>query len=90
MTDEKIKYDELLTSDKWTAKRAEILNRDANACASCGEKLALQVHHKQYHTDRKTGKFVPPWQYHSKYLITLCGSCHEAGHSQYQIPVKYI
>lgn len=90
MTDVKMQYDLLLTSDKWKAKRKEILHRDGNTCAVCGANASLQVHHRQYHTDRKTGKYLPPWQYHSKYLITLCSSCHKDGHEHYKIPVKYI
>ena len=80
-------YNSLLSSPKWFEKRKIILNRDNNKCLGCGSKDGLQVHHRQYHIDKKTGKFVLPWNYKTKNLITLCAVCHLAGHSLYKVPV---
>lgn len=87
--DEKIRYQKLLQSPQWRDKRVEILKRD-KACRSCGTTNNLHVHHRQYHTSKVTNRFVSPWKYNSKYLITLCAECHKIGHFHYQIPVKFI
>jgi hypothetical protein len=79
-------YGTLLKSPQWFRKREAILARDNNKCRNCGCSNKLNVHHKQYHISRKTGKFILPWEYLPKYLITLCEGCHSIGHSKFKIP----
>ena len=83
-------YGEMLQDQRWETKRAEILERDQHECAFCKSKDTLQVHHRQYHFIKSEEQFVLPWDYHQVHLITLCKSCHDAGHQLYQIPTKYI
>lgn len=65
-------YSELLKDPKWQLKKSEILIRDNGVCRFCGSSdRILHVHHIQYIQNRK------PWEYESKYLITLCDLCHE-------------
>jgi hypothetical protein len=87
---QKEQYNLLLRGNKWQRKRQAILSRDGNRCRACGKSKNLHVHHRQYHTNRRTGKYLPPWQYSGKYLITLCGKCHQSGHGNYTVPVKYV
>lgn len=82
-----ISYVEMLLTELWKRKREEILERDNRKCRNCGSTHDLQIHHKQYHIDSKTGFKKEPWKYEDKYLITLCRQCHETGHNQYIIPV---
>lgn len=79
-------YTELLKNPHWLLKRQSILSRDKKQCKNCGAENHLQIHHRQYHIDHQTGKFLPPWQYHEKYLITLCSTCHKKGHTIYKVP----
>lgn len=78
-------YITLLTHPSWFAKRNDILKRDKYICQNCGSIIELQVHHRQYHINKKTGQKRPPWEYNNKFLITLCKCCHQAGHKHYQI-----
>jgi 5-methylcytosine-specific restriction endonuclease McrA len=78
-------YLTLLSHPNWYAKREQILKRDNCSCQICGSKLELQVHHRQYHINKKTGQKRMPWEYNNKFLITLCKSCHQAGHKQFEI-----
>ena len=80
-------YDWLLTLPQWQAKRKEIICRDGKQCRSCGCTNSLQVHHRQYHKLKATGKYKDPWAYDNSQLITLCNECHKAGHHYYTIPV---
>lgn len=80
-------YSELLQQPEWSARRNIILSRDGHRCRNCGSENNLQVHHRQYHRDRKTGAFVKPWEYRDSYLVSLCLDCHQAGHKYYKIPV---
>lgn len=79
-------YDQLLKTPQWGAKREEILLRDGHRCKNCQSTKGLQVHHRQYHMI-KTQEFVKPWEYSNRYLVTLCETCHMAGHQQYTVPV---
>jgi 5-methylcytosine-specific restriction endonuclease McrA len=81
-----ISYIEMLLTERWRQKREQILDRDNHQCRNCGNGNNLQIHHRQYHLDPKTGMKREPWDYDNQYLITLCDTCHEAGHQQYQIP----
>jgi 5-methylcytosine-specific restriction endonuclease McrA len=80
-------YAEKLLSKMWKTKREEILQRDNRKCCNCGSASNLQVHHRQYHINVKTGTKREPWDYKNNYLVTLCNSCHENGHKQYNIPI---
>ena len=71
----------------WLIKRKVILKRDRYQCRHCGTNNNLQVHHKQYHFQKATGFKKNPWLYCNSLLITLCGSCHQSGHQQFEIPV---
>lgn len=82
-----VTYIEMLLTERWRRKREEILERDNRKCRNCGCGQNLEVHHRQYHIDIKSGMKREPWDYDSKYLITMCGECHEAGHKQHNIPV---
>lgn len=83
-------YDRLLQDQRWFQKRAQILERDHKRCRVCHEDSHCIVHHRQYHFDRAAQHFVKPWEYKEKYLITLCEACHQKGHQQFKVPVKYI
>lgn len=83
-------YAALLFDQRWLAKRKEILERDESQCIICQNHDKLQVHHRQYHLVKVTGKFKPPWDYENHLLITLCESCHKRGHSKYKVPIVEI
>ncbi|HRI86197.1 MAG TPA: HNH endonuclease [Ignavibacteria bacterium] len=78
-------YSKHLRNPKWFAKRKAVLKRDKNKCRICGAGKNLVVHHRQYHIDKKCGRFINCWDYKMKYLITLCRRCHELGHKQFII-----
>jgi 5-methylcytosine-specific restriction endonuclease McrA len=79
-------YNYLLKHPKWFEKRETILLRDGGVCVVCGSESNLQVHHRQYHINKRTGRYVLPWDYKPRYLITLCSNCHQKGHSKFKIP----
>lgn len=83
-------YGALLLKEEWKEKRKTILERDDYKCRNCGSENELQVHHRQYHIDLNTGEKLPPWQYHGRYLISLCTDCHQTGHQHYKVPTKFI
>ena len=83
-------YQAQLRFRQWKYKRKQILKRDDYKCRCCGSNQKLNVHHKQYHICSNSGIRKAPWQYKNDYLITLCESCHKAGHAQYNIPVFHI
>jgi 5-methylcytosine-specific restriction endonuclease McrA len=78
-------YKEQLLLPQWQMKRAEILKRDSYKCRACAKTSSLQVHHRQYHIDKKTGDYFAPWRYSGNYLVTLCDECHRVGHQSYNI-----
>lgn len=82
-----LEYGQLLSLPQWKKKRKQILLRDGKKCRSCGSTYFLQVHHRQYHVLKSIGQFKLPWKYESKYLITLCEKCHNAGHSKFRVPI---
>ena len=73
-------YSLLLKTKAWGDKRKYILERDNYSCINCKTQKKLQVHHTQYHYNKKTRVPLKPWNYNSKYLITLCDKCHKMGH----------
>jgi 5-methylcytosine-specific restriction endonuclease McrA len=83
-------YREALRDLRWLIKRKEILARDNHQCRNCGHQRDLQVHHRQYRIIKSSQRYLIPWDYDSKLLITLCISCHEKGHRKYKVPVKFI
>jgi len=82
-----LSYSELLNMPQWKEKRKEILARDGFCCRNCKSTTGLQVHHRQYHVIGNTKSFYKPWEYPSRYLITLCEDCHKSGHKKYNVPV---
>ena len=79
-----------LQNPLWKKKREEILKRDGYKCLNCGCTEHLHIHHTQYHFFKTLKHKKEPWDYPSKYLITLCQRCHEEGHRLYKIPMKYV
>jgi 5-methylcytosine-specific restriction endonuclease McrA len=61
-----------LKSDEWKRKRYVVLKRDGWKCVYCGAR-ATQVHHKQY-AKKNIGKEPTKW------LVSICKSCHESKH----------
>ena len=54
------------------------MERDEFTCQGCGDKdSTLNVHHLRYIKGRNV------WDYDDLILITLCESCHELNHSEY-------
>ena len=75
-------YSNLLKNNEWRKKRIIILKRDNFTCTKCKKKdTILHVHHKIYIQGRK------PWDYESKYLVSLCGSCHSKLHERKRIAI---
>lgn len=83
-------YSEKLQQPEWKVKRKQILRRDGFKCRNCSSTASLQIHHKQYHILRISQIRKDPWNYESKYLITLCNKCHGFGHKQYKVPTFLI
>jgi 5-methylcytosine-specific restriction endonuclease McrA len=83
-------YGKLLSHDLWKTRREGILARDGHRCRHCGSTEQPTVHHRQYHIDAVTGIPVKPWDYADRYLVTLCASCHDAGHERHPIPTFHI
>ncbi len=80
-----LKYDA-----RWKLKRKEILLRDKNRCVLCGSTSNLVIHHRRYIFIKSKNRFIEPWNYSNKTLITLCENCHKQGHHLYKVPIKYI
>jgi len=83
-------YGGTLFDPRWKARRRQILERDGYRCVNCGLDRDLEVHHRQYHFSRGMNVFKNPWEYDNRYLVTLCGTCHQKGHRLYKVPVKYV
>lgn len=63
-------YAEYLKSDRWKAKRAEVMRRDKFTCQGCHDRATL-VHHKTYANVGDELLFQ---------LIALCKDCHTRVH----------
>jgi hypothetical protein len=72
-TNEDLRYQEYLKSEKWKIKRNLVLQRDNYLCKGCGIVKATQVHHLTY--ENKYDEFL--FQ-----LISLCKPCHEKYHNK--------
>ena len=83
-------YYQTLQDYRWTMLRQSILHRDGNRCRNCKSANNLQVHHRQYHTCRRTGGIRPAWNYPQSLLVTLCEQCHAAGHQRFTIHILSI
>jgi 5-methylcytosine-specific restriction endonuclease McrA len=79
-------YQTLLATDQWQQKRQQILKRDDYKCCCCNSTQNLQIHHRQYHFVKASNSKQNPWEYKSRYLITLCEKCHQRGHELFKIP----
>lgn len=65
-------YAEKLRDPRWQKKRLRVMERDGFACRDCSDtKSNLQVHHCFYEKGE-------PWLTDDRFLMTLCGDCHEA------------
>jgi len=83
-------YGAKLFDKRWKDFRKKILDRDSHKCIVCEVDTELQVHHKQYHFSKLSRTFKNPWEYKTKYLITLCKKCHQKGHGKFKVPTKNI
>ena len=67
---------------EWKRKRAEILQRDHNACQICRAKgryrKAETVHHVKHLKD------CPELALTNENLLSLCSACHEDMHPEYR------
>jgi 5-methylcytosine-specific restriction endonuclease McrA len=79
-------YTRLMRHPRWRSLRERILNRDGHRCRHCGSAQGLEVHHRQYRLDGRTGRLVLPWEYGDDTLVTLCRDCHREGHRHYRVP----
>lgn len=78
-------YRKLLLDDRWKEKAKYIRKRDNHTCQHCGRTdCRLDVHHKNYILGKN------PWEIPSRYLITLCRSCHKKEHKGKKINEFYI
>lgn len=92
------------THPLWLDKQEQILNRDGNKCTICGfpfenrsrfrfwnkSQRKLVIHFRQYIFDMKSNKYLEPWKYNDKLLITLDTWCQEKGNQLFNIPIKKI
>ncbi|TFV94482.1 HNH endonuclease [Algoriphagus kandeliae] len=83
-------YQESLIDPRWKSLRQKIIRRDRYQCQCCGSTSQLHVHHRQYHRHKHSGEWLKPWEYSPQFLVTLCDTCHRAGHQHYSIPIKDI
>ena len=63
------KYNDYLHSPAWKAIRAQVLERDGNACTRCHSTKRLECHHIHY---QRFGHEL------LEDLLTLCHDCHMA------------
>jgi 5-methylcytosine-specific restriction endonuclease McrA len=63
-----------LDAVEYESLRQQVLRRDGWRCQSCGAMSNLEVHHKQFRSQRG--------QDSEENLITLCVSCHACRHGQ--------
>lgn len=64
-------YNAYLRSDAWRHRRALVLKRCKGMCEGCGERLAVEVHHRTYRHFGHELLFE---------LVGLCASCHGLVH----------
>ncbi len=83
-------YSQSLSDLRWKQKAEIIKNRDGNKCRICSSTYHLNVHHRAYLFIKKYQSFLVPWNYPDSILITLCKECHDKGHLQMKVPIKYI
>jgi hypothetical protein len=82
---DKKKYRLLLLDERWKEKAKYIRKRDNHTCQNCGKTdCVLDVHHKNYIIGKN------PWEIPSRYLITLCRSCHKKEHTKKKISEFFI
>lgn len=65
-------YYSAMASQRWTAVRQQIIDRDGGRCRICGCRENLQVHHIRYQNEAGENDFFNP-----KWLVTLCRPCHQ-------------
>ena len=71
-TEAQTRYAAFLDSERWTAQRDRVLERDGRRCRVCNSGLDLNVHHRLYRV---------PWRPdRDGDLLTLCRRCHALFH----------
>lgn len=83
-------YSLSLSDIRWKRKAETIKKRDNYKCRNCFSSTSLNVHHRAYLFIRKYQTFLVPWNYPDSILITLCKKCHDNGHNNMKVPIKYI
>lgn len=73
-------YQDYLKSPRWREIREDVMRRDNWECRACGH-AATQVHHRRY--DKRTMDGAT-----TKWLIALCGGCHNRIHFKDGIKLK--
>ena len=68
-------YEEQLKDERWQKKRKEVLDAKGYACAICGKRSDLQIHHLEY----KSGKMA--WEYPMSNFVVLCSKHHKEIHN---------
>lgn len=76
----KARYENYIVSDKWKARRKEILARDNYTCKQCGSHDYLQVHHINYKRLE--------YELDSD-LVSVCQECHKRIHKHYGKNAKF-
>jgi len=66
-------YDGYLTTDAWRRRREKVLERAGGVCEGCGERRAVQVHHRTYAHVGDEFLFE---------LVALCTPCHKRLHGK--------
>lgn len=69
-------YDQFIESQAWQDLRREIIERDGGKCVLCHTTEHLQVHHRNYVLDVRTGIIGGD-------LVTLCKKHHGWVHGKY-------
>lgn len=70
-------YSRFISSEEWSLKRFQVIQRDGGRCRTCHSREDLEVHHVVYPRART---FQALERQSNRYLITLCHWCHQAIH----------
>jgi 5-methylcytosine-specific restriction endonuclease McrA len=75
---QKLIYSDQLRDARWIQKRDSIIKRDTSRCIRCCATSHLDVHHTYYENDGRSA-----WEYDDESLVTLCRSCHNYVHQEF-------
>lgn len=78
-------YQEKLSDERWSEKKAQIIQQRGAHCEKCSARNPKQLH--LHHNIYIEGK--EPWDYDDEYLTLLCKKCHEQIHKNIG-EVKYL